>query len=284
MNWLIKQCISFKSKDTLTKFNYIGITIVVIYLLLCGIVFFAQNSTAATIPLTLSKPVTTTIKSTNEEEYIPVNAIKYMPLVLSTIKDTWVDLPEYSYIPALIEQESCYTLTSTNCFTPKSEMKTSREEGGGFLQITRAYNSNGTIRFDSLTDDLHLDPRLKTLNWNNLYSSPEQQLILGIRMIQSSYDKIHLSVPNTDAALDMTDSAYNAGLGGLLNKKLKCSTTLHCDPDQWFNNVELICLTGNQALYGKNTACMINTTHVRNVRRIKRHKYDVYIQQINSKK
>ena len=272
MKWLISSYCSFKNKDVLTKINYIAFFFIAIYFIVCIVVFYASSAEAAT----LATP-TKVIKSSNEEEYIPVNAIKYMPLVLNTIKNTWSELPEYSYVPSLIEQESCYTLTSPTCFTPKSELKTSREEGGGFLQVTRAYNSNGTIRFDALKDNLKLDPRLKTLNWNNLYSIPEQQLILGIRMIQSSYDKIHLSIPNSDVALDMTDSAYNAGLGGLLNKKLKCSTLPNCNPDLWFGNVENICLTGNQALYGKNTACMINTTHVRNVRKVKRHKYDSYI-------
>jgi len=222
--------------------------------------------------------------SHSEEVYIPVNAYKYMPLVLVTIKNTWPELPEYSYLPALIEQESCYTLTSKNCFAPTAELKTSREEGGGFLQVTRAYSSNGGIRFDALNDNLKLDPRLKTLNWSNLYSRPDDQLIIGLRMVQSSYNKIHLYVNDIDVVLDMTDSAYNAGLGGLLNKRLKCSMTPNCDKDIWFGNVENICLTGNKALYGKNTACMINTTHVRNVRKVKRAKYDKLLKQMSKTK
>lgn len=222
--------------------------------------------------------------SHSEELYIPVNAYKYMPLVLATIKNTWPELPEYSYIPSLIEQESCYTLTSKNCFAPTSELKTSREEGGGFLQVTRAYNSNGSIRFDALHDNLRLDPRLKALNWNNLYSRPEDQLIIGIRMVQTSYNKIHLYINDIDVILDMTDSAYNSGLGSVLNKRLKCSMTPGCDKNVWFDNVENICLTGNKALYGKNTACMINATHVHNVRKVKRNKYEKLLKQMSETK
>lgn len=177
----------------------------------------------------------------------------------------------YPYFSSLIEHESCVTLTSSKCWSSKSELNTKwpnglqREQGIGFGQITRAYTQTGSLRLDVLSDLKRRYPsELNGLTWNNIKDQPELQLRAIILLWSDNY----LRLPNHISDIDrvaMADSAYNGGYGYILKDRKTCGLKANCDPDLWFNNVETINNRGNKVLYGNRTANMINRHHVRDV-------------------
>jgi hypothetical protein len=61
------------------------------------------------------------------------------------------------------------------------------------------------------------------------------------------------------------DAAYNGGIDGVLNERRACGMTDNCDPQQWWGNVERVCLKSKAPLYGTRSACDINRHHVKDV-------------------
>jgi hypothetical protein len=219
------------------------------------------------------------------DSYIPTPAVNMMPLVINVINSTWSDIPNKEYIPSLIEVESCISLTHSRCWNTKSELRTKRERGVGLGQITVAYKGDGSVRFDALQDNKRLDNRLKDLNWNNVADRADLQIIMITRMVESAYKRLKPIVGNQSAALDMADSAYNGGLGGVLNARTLCSLTKGCNPNIWFGNVEKTCAKSKKPMpgYGGRSPCDINIDHVIQTRLVRPAKYKALIEAINKK-
>ncbi|NBX97545.1 lytic murein transglycosylase [bacterium] len=206
--------------------------------------------------------------------YIPANAQKYLHWVTIQYKETWPEMPQPHYFPALIEHESCMSLAHARCWSPTSRLKTSREEGAGLGQLTRAYNSDGSIRFDALNNMRKVDPQgLNELRWDTVYQRPDLQIRVIVLMTRQNWSRIQNLVPEDGARLHMTDAAYNGGLGGLLNERRACAGRDGCDPNQWFGHVEKVCLKSTKPLYGGRSACDINRHHVYDVIHTRMPKY-----------
>lgn len=173
----------------------------------------------------------------------------------------------------LVEHESCISLTHSRCWNPKSRLKTQREEGAGFGQITRAYRSNGTLRFDALEElrSKHIR-ELYEWNWQNVYDRPDLQLR---GLVLKSKDNYVYYLRSTDPinALYFADAAYNGGSTGLDRERAACKMSSTCDETKWFGNVERFCLKSRTALYGGRSACDINRHHVDDVFNIRADKY-----------
>lgn len=197
---------------------------------------------------------------------IPANAEKLLPLVKSEqarIIPTLV-LPEY--VPALIEHESCVSLKSPRCFSPSAKLLSKREEGGGLGQLTRAFNNDGSIRFDSLTDIRRRHPReLGDLSWSNLYTRPDLQIRALLLMSRDNLNQTSKMTPDPLMALKFADAAYNGGLGGLKKERAACALSSNCNPEVWDNNVERFCMKSKAPLYAGRSACDINRHHVHDV-------------------
>ncbi len=186
--------------------------------------------------------------------------------------------PKRNLIPSLIEHESCISLKHNRCWDPTSRLKTSREEGAGLFQITRAYNSNGSIRFDAL-EELRIKYRsqLYELNWANIYSRPDLQIRAGILKSKENYNAFYKYSHNTIEALAFADAAYNGGIGGVNSERKACYITKGCDSSKWFGHTEKICLKSKVALYAGRSACDINRHHVKDVLLIRAEKYKALI-------
>lgn len=170
-------------------------------------------------------------------------------------------------LAGLVEHESCIGLTHYKCWNPKSKLKTAREEGAGFGQITRAYRQNGTIRFDALAELKHKYPKeLYEWNWSNVYDRPDLQL-RGLVLKSKDNYVYYKKYTDTINALYFADAAYNGGIAGLDRERAACYLSKTCDSTKWFDNVERFCLKSNVAIYGTRSACEINRHHV----------YDVFI-------
>ena len=206
--------------------------------------------------------------------YIPPQAIQYIPIIKEETKLVFPKFPYVFYFGALIEHESCITLTHKKCWNPSSQLKTKRELGVGLGQLTKAYRDDGSVRFDTLSDLVKNNNRyLKELTWNNIIDRPDLQIRAIIILYKDSYDNIALiKVPGVQR-LAMADSAYNGGIRDVIRSRTVCGLSKDCDPNIWFNNVENYNVKSKKILYGNRSARDINNHHVRDVIFVRTHKY-----------
>lgn len=210
--------------------------------------------------------------------YIPKRAPKYLPIIQKEQRKHFPQLEYTNYLPGLIEQESCITLTHSRCFNPNSELKNSREQGLGLGQLTRTFQQDGSVRFDSLRDlrAQHMG-ELKEMNWDNLASRPDLQIRSILLMSRDNYKRLYM-VDDSYQRTKMTDAAYNAGYGRIKKDRTKCGLMANCDPNLWDHNVEYTCTASRTPIkmYGNKSPCKINREHVSNVFDIRMDKYLQY--------
>lgn len=206
-----------------------------------------------------------TTKTWGAADYIPKQAYNYRDTIYEETTIYFNKTPHYNYIPSLIEHESCRSLTHSRCWNPASRLKTSKEEGAGLGQLTRTFNPDGSIRFDSLSNLKRNYPKqLSELSWGNIYVRPDLQIRAMHLMINDTYKSLY-NIDNVEARLHMTDSAYNGGIRDLQRSRRECGLAKNCDPGIWFDNVEKYCVKSKKPLYGNRSACDINIHHVRDV-------------------
>ena len=197
---------------------------------------------------------------------VPQPAQVLAPLVVQEIEQHWPAVPRRSYIGALIEKETCRTMTHRHCWSPAARLKTSREEGAGLGQMTRAWHASGALRFDALDETRALDPQaLQELTWDTVYLRAD----LGVRAILVKLRDCHrrferLGVDDDMTRLAFCDAAYNGGLGGLQQDRKLCALSAGCDPGQWFGHVERHSNKSRAAWQGYGASAYdINRAHVR---------------------
>jgi hypothetical protein len=209
--------------------------------------------------------------------YIPKNAVPLLPTLRSVQVRLFPDNPIPMYMGALVEQESCISLTHSKCWAADSELNTSRELGAGLFQITKAYSKNGKVRFDTLADLKKQYPdELLELTWENIEDRPDLQLTAGTLLVKQNYDKLYY-VPTAFDRMAMTDSAYNGGYGAVVKARTACGMSKGCNPNIWFGNVENYLPQSRAALYGSRSAYDINREHVTNVMSLRLWKYRPYL-------
>lgn len=215
-----------------------------------------------------------TYSSIDPKTYIPPQAIQYIPVIKQESKIIFKEFTYPFYFGALIEHESCITLTHKKCWNPSSQLKTKRERGVGLGQITIAYREDGSTRFDTLSDLVRNHNRyLKDLTWNNIVDRPDLQIRAIILLYKDNYNNVALIKVPVMQRLAMADSAYNGGIRDVIRSRTVCGLTINCDPNIWFNNVELYNVKSTRKLYGNRSARDINNHHVRDVLLVRTLKY-----------
>lgn len=204
--------------------------------------------------------------------YIPKQAYTYAPMLKAEQARFWAVHPQPEMLAGLVEQESCLSLMHSRCWNPASRLKTTREEGAGLGQITRAYRKDGSERFDALAEMRSAHRELAGLSWDNVYLSPGLQLRAIVLKVQDDFKALAM-IADPRLRLDFADGAYNAGRGRIADRRRACGLKAGCDPQVWFGHVEKVCLTGTAPLYGKRTACDIVKEHVTMVSRVRSAKY-----------
>ena len=215
------------------------------------------------------------VATASRAEEMPVNAVKYTPVLESQRTIYWKDMKLVSLLAAQIEQETCNSLTSKTCWSPKAELLTKREQGVGFGQATRAFNPiTKQIRFDTLADVVNKYPKdLKGYNWNN-WSDPILSMRFYVLMMRDTTNNIKNTYSQSDQ-FEMALSAYNGGPVALSNMRLSCRAKVGCSYSKWFNNVEN-CSTKSKTVipgYGGQSPYSINRDYVRNIVLERRNKY-----------
>lgn len=206
---------------------------------------------------------------------VPPQAMQHLGPLRQQVDELMPGFQRPAYFPALIEHESCITLTHPRCWNATSRLKTDREEGAGLGQLTRAYRSDGSLRFDALADARRLDPRgLNDLRWDTIYTRPDLQMRVVVLMTRANWNRLSPLVPDP---LAFADAAYNGGLGGVMNERRACKQRPSCDPDRWFGHVENHCLKSTRPLYAGRSACDINRHHVRDVLLTRIPKYEALL-------
>jgi hypothetical protein len=206
-------------------------------------------------------------------EFVPLGAYRYAPLLAQKQIEHWPDVPSPWTLGGLVEQESCVSLKSTKCWNPRAELKTYREYGFGFGQITVAYNKDGSERFNKFTELQREFRSLSAWRWQDRYD-PGYQLTAIVEMTHGLWKRVPPAADG-DAQWAFTLSAYNGGLGSLLQDRRLCATSSGCDPRRWFGNIETHSLKSKapQPAYGGQSWYGINRGYVRNVLLIRRAKY-----------
>jgi len=201
---------------------------------------------------------------------LPAGFAKYGPTLLAEQRHYWPSHPAPSLLAALVEQESCVSLKSSRCWNPGARLKSSREEGAGMGQITRAYRADGSLRFDALAD-LHnqYGGDLAGLFWDTVYQRPDLQLRALVLMSRDATMPFRAA----PGMLHFGDAGYNGGVAGVQRERRACALSRGCDTARWFGHVEQHCLKSRQPLYGGRSACDINREHVHAVFLIRRAKY-----------
>jgi hypothetical protein len=213
------------------------------------------------------------VRAQDVRTYMPAQARQYLPVLAAEQRRFWPDHPSPELLASLVEHESCISLKHTRCWNPMSRLKSAREEGAGFGQITRAYRADGRLRFDALEDLRSQHTALGDWTWQNVYNRPDLQLRALVLMSRDNYTALARLVREPQAVLAFADAAYNGGLGGVQNERRACGLKPGCDPQRWFGHVELVCLKSKAALYGGRSACDINRHHVKDVLLIRAPKY-----------
>ena len=165
---------------------------------------------------------------------LPPNAVKYLPVLKSTIQQVWPDYKNPHYFFAQIEQESCISLKHSKCWNPRAELKTSREYGFGLGQTTIAYNANGTERFNNFNAAKQLLKR--EWKWEDRYN-PAIQMEVMLRTSYKNRQLLKWPIANDTERDAFMFVAYNSGLGGIIKDQKLCNPP-SCTTARWYGNVE----------------------------------------------
>ncbi len=188
---------------------------------------------------------------------IPNDGEKLLPLVRSEIDRNWSDLSPREFIPALIEQESLFKVGA--------KLQTAHEFGCGLGQFTKAYNADGTIRFDALTEAKLLDRSLEGWTWRDCFNVTYQlrATVLKLRSNDRACSTYMLDPLNSKLCAAAT---YNGGARSATKRVRACRLKAGCDPRVWAGNLELQCPQSRKKVagYGEDF-CTINSKYPKRV-------------------
>jgi hypothetical protein len=206
---------------------------------------------------------------------LPALAVTNAPLLVSAQRSIWPDAPAPAFLAGQVEQESCISLTHSKCWSPRAELKTSREYGFGVGQFTIAYRADGSVRFNKWLELRQRYPSLKSWTWDNRFDT-ELQMVAFVEMMKSIYARFHF-IPEVRDRLGFSLSGYNGGDGAAMQDRVLCRNTEGCDPNRWFDHVEKHSMKSRvpQKGYGK-SFFEINREYPHLVLDVRRQKYEPF--------
>lgn len=209
-------------------------------------------------------------------EALPANAKLYLPMLKSEQQSWWADMTLPSALAAQVEQETCISLKSPRCWSPRAELRTSRERGVGLGQITK------TARFDALSEMVASNKAaLSGWGWDsaNLYD-PRYQLRALVLKDKQGWSVIRGAASDSDR-LAFTFASYNGGIGGVISDRKLCQGTHGCDAGRWFGHVERTSLKAKTVAVGYGKSFFeVNREYVRNVLVVRRTRYATYFNEV----
>lgn len=203
----------------------------------------------------------------------PAAALQLLPVLKSEQLAHWPAMPAPSTLGAQVDKETCASPTHRKCWNPRAELRTTREQGIGLAQLTRAFRANGSTRFDALAEIRASYPtQLAALTWSNAYD-PALQLRALVLKDRQEFERVR-GAASTDDRLAMMFAAYNGGAGGLASDRRVCAATRGCDAGRWFGHVERTSLKQQMAVPGYGESFFaINRGYVREILQVRRSRY-----------
>jgi hypothetical protein len=184
---------------------------------------------------------------------LPGDAAQLIPVLRSEIATHWPDVAPRTWIPAVIEQESLWRI--------RAQLKTDRELGCGLGQFTKAFNADGTVRFDALTETKRLDPSLAGWDWRDCANAQYQLRGVVLKLKVNERQCAPLMATNRDVKA-CNGGMYNGG-GGSVTKRIRaCQVQAGCNPRVWFGHLDQQCPQSKvkHAGYGE-SFCDINSKY-----------------------
>lgn len=211
----------------------------------------------------------------NVRTYVPPRAHTVIPFINTELDARWPTIPLRSFVPALIETESCISLSHSRCFG-NAELKTYREYGFGLGQFTIAYRADGTERFNAWAELRARHPELAEWTWEQRMR-PDLQVRAIVLKLRTSYATLPLpsTVPPVER-MPFLAATYNSG--STVKDRAFCRTQPGCDPNKWWGNVELYSVKSKkvQPGYGR-SFYQISREYVQSTINIRRPKYIPYV-------
>jgi hypothetical protein len=163
---------------------------------------------------------------------LPGDAPQLIGTLKAEIGRYWPEVTPRAWVPALIEQESLWRV--------RAQLKTDRELGCGLGQFTKAFNADGSVRFDALTETKRLDPSLANWSWQDCANAQMQMRAVVLKLRSHERQCVPLMATNRDAKA-CNAAVYNGGGGSITKRIRSCQVTAGCDPRVWFGHLDTQC-------------------------------------------
>lgn len=184
---------------------------------------------------------------------LPGDSAQYLPMLNNEINTYWPDLAPREYIPAQIDQESNWK--------QNAHLRTTREHGCGWGQFTIAYNADGSVRFDALTETKRLDKSLAGWDWQDC-TNARYQLRAVVLKVKSAERACAATMRENINVKACNSAKYNGGSGSVDKRIRFCRAIKGCDPQVWENNLENQCPQGRVKVKGYGESfCEINSKY-----------------------
>jgi hypothetical protein len=188
---------------------------------------------------------------------LPGSSAALLPMLNNEINTYWPQLQPRAFPAGVIDQESNWK--------PTARLKTARELGCGLGQFTIAYNSDGSTRFDALTETKALDKSLQGWDWRDCGEVKFQ--------LRATLLKLKVNDRGCSALMDGNmnikacgASRYNGGAGNTTGRIRLCRMDSTCNPREWFGNLEKQCTQSKTKVHGYGESfCEINSKYPRRV-------------------
>ena len=167
----------------------------------------------------------------------------YLSTFQEVVHKYWTSVKSEHYMLGQVEQESRWN--------PKAELKTSREYGFGFAQITV------TSQFNNFLEARKHIKELSSWNWDNRFDA-KYQLTYLVLTDKSNFNQMK-SLTSTMDKWAGAFICYNAGSGTVIQRRALCKKTPGCQSDRWFGGLDSVHMKyEDRLLYGRTLYKMRN--------------------------
>jgi len=180
---------------------------------------------------------------------ILAKARPHMHIFRAVVDKHWPGAPNPENLPGKVEQETCATMRQ--CWNSHTELKTAREYGFSYSQMTVAYNKDGSERFNKFDEARRQYHELVSWKWADRYNDEYQFIFITLesRRLYETYRRYFTHDVDAEAASLV---AYNAGGGTVTGRIAVCRHTTGCDATRWFGGLDSVVIPGEQRLlYGR---------------------------------